>query len=174
VTLRRTFPTTVGRLWDLWTTKKGLESWWAPDGFSVEVRRLDLRVGGEVEYTMTAVAPEMVAFLSDSGMPRTTVATWVYSEIVPKERLTYAQLVDFVPGVEPYDVTTWVEFRRTPKGVTVVVTEEALHSEEWTLRALEGLKNGLRNLAKLLKPSASARGPSPRNAARSWDRTRGR
>jgi uncharacterized protein YndB with AHSA1/START domain len=33
----------VEDLWDLWTTKKGFESWWGPKGFRVEVRKLELR-----------------------------------------------------------------------------------------------------------------------------------
>ena len=37
IRIERTFATTPERLWDLWTTKEGIESWWAPDGFTVEV-----------------------------------------------------------------------------------------------------------------------------------------
>jgi uncharacterized protein YndB with AHSA1/START domain len=42
-TLQRTYPTTPARIWERWTTPAGIESWWAPDGFSVEVCELDLR-----------------------------------------------------------------------------------------------------------------------------------
>ena len=34
ITFERTFRATVGEVWDLWTTKKGLESWWGPQGFA--------------------------------------------------------------------------------------------------------------------------------------------
>jgi uncharacterized protein YndB with AHSA1/START domain len=39
---------------------EGIESWWAPDGFAVELEKLELEPGGELVYTMTATAPEQV------------------------------------------------------------------------------------------------------------------
>ena len=38
------------------TTKDGIESWWGPGGFTVKVRKLDLRSGGELHYAMIAIA----------------------------------------------------------------------------------------------------------------------
>ena len=48
VTVERTYQARLGELWDLWTTKEGIESWWGPGGFTVKVRKLDLRPGGEL------------------------------------------------------------------------------------------------------------------------------
>jgi uncharacterized protein YndB with AHSA1/START domain len=59
-------------VWALWTTKDGIESWWGPEGFSVTVQHLDLRPGGELRYTMTATAPDQVAFMRQAGMPLAT------------------------------------------------------------------------------------------------------
>jgi uncharacterized protein YndB with AHSA1/START domain len=64
--IERTYPTTAGKVWDLWTTPEGFESWWAPDGFTVEVEKLELEPGGELVYTMTATAPEQVGFMRKS------------------------------------------------------------------------------------------------------------
>jgi uncharacterized protein YndB with AHSA1/START domain len=30
ITLERTYPSPIEDVWDLWTTKDGIESWWAP------------------------------------------------------------------------------------------------------------------------------------------------
>jgi uncharacterized protein YndB with AHSA1/START domain len=57
ITLERIYSAPIQQVWDLWTTKEGIESWWGPDGFTVKVRKLDLRPGGELHYAMTAVAP---------------------------------------------------------------------------------------------------------------------
>ena len=57
ITLERTYKASLQDVWDLWTTKEGIESWWGPDGFSVKVRKLDLRPGGELHYALTATAP---------------------------------------------------------------------------------------------------------------------
>jgi uncharacterized protein YndB with AHSA1/START domain len=45
ITLERTVPAPLAEVWQLWTTKSGIESWWSPDGFAIEVRELDLRRG---------------------------------------------------------------------------------------------------------------------------------
>ena len=58
VRLERTFIAAIEQVWELWTTKDGIESWWGPDGFEVKVRKLDFRPGGELLYDMTAIAPD--------------------------------------------------------------------------------------------------------------------
>jgi uncharacterized protein YndB with AHSA1/START domain len=55
ITLERVYRADVQDVWDLWTTKDGIESWWGPGGFAVTVRKLDLRPGGELLYAMTAI-----------------------------------------------------------------------------------------------------------------------
>ena len=48
IRLERRYEAAVEDLWFLWTTKEGFESWWGPEGFRVEVHKLDLRVGGDL------------------------------------------------------------------------------------------------------------------------------
>ena len=43
ITLERVYCAELQDVWDLWTTKDGIESWWGPGGFTVVVRKLDLR-----------------------------------------------------------------------------------------------------------------------------------
>ena len=73
--------------------------------------KLDLRVGGELHYAMIAAAPEMVEFMKSQGMPTSHEARVKYTEITPKTRLAYQNLVDFVPGVKSYHVGTVVELK---------------------------------------------------------------
>jgi uncharacterized protein YndB with AHSA1/START domain len=150
ITLERTYTASLQEVWDLWTTKDGLESWWGPDGFHVEVRRLDLRPGGELRYAMIASSPEMVAYMEKEGLPVTTEALVTYTEIVPPTRLVYTHLTDFIPGVEPYDVETVVELSQHQQQVKMVVTFDALHDEEWTQRATMGWESELGKLERLL------------------------
>src|SRR5207244_3753544 len=65
--LEHTYATTLEELWELWTTAAGIESWWAPDGFTVAVEKIDPRPGGDLIYTMTATAPEQIAFMQSAG-----------------------------------------------------------------------------------------------------------
>ena len=150
VTLERSFNAAIEEVWELWTTKEGIESWWGPEGFSVEVRRLDLRPGGELLYAMTATAPEQIEFMKKAGMPLTTESRATYIEVARHRRLAYRQQADFIPNVRPYDVETSVEFEAGPTGVRIVLTFDAMHDEEWTKRAVMGNESQLRRLERLL------------------------
>ena len=87
ITIERNYAVTVEAVWALWTTERGIESWWGPDGFSVTVKHLDLRVGGELLYTMTATAPDQVEFMKQAGMPTATDVSIVYTAIEPLRRV---------------------------------------------------------------------------------------
>src|SRR5450755_898466 len=110
LTIERTYKACIEDVWSLWTTKQGIESWWGPAGFSTKVLKLDLRAGGELRYTMTATAPAQVEFMAKAGMSLTNEGRITYTEVVNQRRLGYMHLADFIPGVEPYDVATLVEF----------------------------------------------------------------
>jgi len=150
ITMERTFSSPIEDVWALWTTKEGIESWWGPPGFSVTVRAIDLRPGGELRYAMIARTPEMVAFMKGEGMPTTTENRAVYAEVDPPRRLRYRHDADFIPGVEPYEVDTLVELHQTPAGVHMVLSFDAMHTDEWTQRAVMGWELELGQLAAVL------------------------
>lgn len=150
ITMERAYHAPLEDVWELWTTKEGIESWWGPEGFSTTVRELELRPGGAMRYAMTATAPAQVEFMKRAGMPLTTEARVTYTEVVPRRRLGYVHLADFVPGVEPYDVATVVEFHEGPEGVRMVLTFDAMHDETWTQRAVMGWESQLGRLAQVL------------------------
>jgi uncharacterized protein YndB with AHSA1/START domain len=150
ISLERIYHAGVRDVWDLWTTKEGIESWWGPGGFAVTVRKLDLRPGGELVYAMTAIDPPQVEFMKKAGMPLSHDARITFTEIVPRRRLAYVHLADFIPGVDPYDVSTVVELHPTARGVRMVLTFDAMHDEEWTRRATMGWESELGKLEALL------------------------
>ncbi len=150
ITLERVYDADLQDVWDLWTTKEGIESWWGPGGFAVTVRTLDLRPGGLLLYAMTAIDPPQVEFMKKAGMPLTTEARITFTEVVPTRRLAYVHLADFIPGVEPYDVATVVELAPTPQGIRMTLTFDAMHSDEWTQRAVMGWESELGKLAALV------------------------
>jgi uncharacterized protein YndB with AHSA1/START domain len=150
VTLERTFTASIEEVWDLWTTKEGLESWWGPDGFAVKVLRLDLRPGGELLYTMTAVASDQIEFMKNAGMPLTTETRVTFTEVVPPQRLAYTTLADFIPGVEPYPAATAVELFQNGDSVRLILTQDAMHDEHWTQMAVMGWNSELDKLARVL------------------------
>lgn len=157
MTLERTYAADVQDVWDLWTTKDGIESWWGPGGFRVTVRSLDLRPGGELRYAMTAVEPAQVAFMQQAGMPLTQECRITFLDVQPRRRLEYVHLADFIPGVDPYDVTHTVELLATPGRVRMVLTFDAMHAEEWTARATMGWESELGTLGVALERLAERR-----------------
>jgi uncharacterized protein YndB with AHSA1/START domain len=150
IEIERTYPAAAERVWQLWTTPAGIESWWAPEGFSVTVEQLDLEPGGELRYTMTATAPATVEFMEQAGMPLSTASRKTFTEIDEPRRLAYSSLVDFVPGVEPYEQLTVVDLEPVGDGTHVVMRMEPLHDDVWTERLVAGRTNELDNRADRL------------------------
>jgi uncharacterized protein YndB with AHSA1/START domain len=150
-TLERTFQASLEDVWDLWTTKEGIESWWGPEGFTTKVRKLDVRQGGAFEYAMTATDPAQVEGMKAAGLPLTSVARATYTEVTPRRRLAYTTVADFVPGVAPYDVATLVEMHAGPRDVRMVVTQDAMHDAHWTRMAKMGLTQQIDKLARALQ-----------------------
>jgi uncharacterized protein YndB with AHSA1/START domain len=146
----RTFQASPEEVWELWTTKDGIESWWGPEGFSVTVRSLDLRPGGDLRYSMSAVRAAEIEFMVKAGMPVTTEHRRIFTEVSPARRLAYRESVDFVPGVEPYDVHVEVDFTPVADGVRIVVTFDPMHDDRWTEMARLGRESELDRLAKVL------------------------
>ncbi|WP_040812313.1 SRPBCC family protein [Nocardia concava] len=155
IRIEHDYPTTAQTIWDLWTTAAGIEKWWAPDGFTVHVDRLDLRPGGELVYTMTATAPEQIEFMRSVGMPLSTESRKTFTEVDGPNRLAYTSLADFIPGVEPYEFLTTVDLEPTDAGVRVVMTVDAMHDDVWTERLQQGRANELANLAAVVSGDPS-------------------
>jgi uncharacterized protein YndB with AHSA1/START domain len=148
--LERTIDAPPSRVWELWTTAAGIERWWAPDGFRTDVQKLELRPEGALVYTMTATAPEQIAFMEQHGMPLATTSRKTFTEVQESSRLAYRSLVDFVPDHESYEHLTVVELTANAEGTKVTMDVEALHDEVWTERLLAGRANELDNLAALV------------------------
>ncbi|HYM39380.1 MAG TPA: SRPBCC domain-containing protein [Thermoplasmata archaeon] len=155
-TIERTFKAPVERMWALWTTKEGVESWWGPEGFTTTVRRLDLRPGGTFDYKMQATAPEQIEALKELGMPTTSEAHNVFTEVTPPTRLALRTRIDFIPDVAPYEITTQVDFLPVRGGTKVVFTSSKMHSAQWEELARQGQLSQLDKLARVLGSEAGA------------------
>ncbi|MEP7105862.1 MAG: SRPBCC domain-containing protein [Chloroflexota bacterium] len=150
VTLERTFEARLEDVWELWTTREGIESWWGPEGFRVEVRALDLRPGGYLDYAMTATEADQIDFLKKAGMPISTEHRNTFTEVDAQRRLVYTSSVDFVPGVSPYEVTTSVELEEKDGGVRLLLTLDAMHDAHWTGLMKAGWESELGKLGGVL------------------------
>ena len=149
--MERTYRASVEELWEMWTTKEGFESWWPPEGSRTKVLTIEACPNGRLHYEMIAETPEMVAVMKELGLPASHVERARFSEFRPLERLVLAIMMDFLPGVAPYEGTLTVDFFPSGEWVRMVVTLSPMHDEEFTKMASEGLASQFRNLDKLFQ-----------------------
>jgi uncharacterized protein YndB with AHSA1/START domain len=150
LTMTRRFRAPLAQLWALWTTAKGIESWWGPPGFAVTVQSIDLRPGGQLHYTMVAQQPEMITFMKANGMATETPCQVTYTEVSPLQRLAYENLVDFVPGVAPYSTALAVDFSTQGDLAEMQLTFQRMHDAEWDTRQRMGWEQELGKLTPIL------------------------
>ncbi|GLQ09088.1 hypothetical protein GCM10007913_10200 [Devosia yakushimensis] len=143
IRLERVYDASVDDVWALWTTREGLEQWFAPEGMRFEVSALELRVGGAFDHVMTAVGAEQVAYMAKVNGPVTARVSGRFVEIVPHRRLRIRFDIDFVPGVEPYPYDMMVELHAEAGRVRMVLTADRHPDPEMTRGAIIGLTSQL-------------------------------
>jgi uncharacterized protein YndB with AHSA1/START domain len=149
--LERTYDAPAKLVWELCTTAAGLEEWFAPDGFESRVSELELRPGGRLLYTMTATAPEKVAFMRNTGNPLSTEVRKTFTEVAAPTRLAYLSLIDFVPDHEPYEHLTTIDIEPAGGRTNVLMTVDPLHDETWTRQHRAHRRNELDNLEAAIR-----------------------
>jgi len=82
IVIERTFEAPVDFIWRMWTQPELFKSWYGPQGMSVPVAEMDVRVGGKRLFCMERQTP-------NGGMKMWL--TGEYIEIVPNKRLVYTE-----------------------------------------------------------------------------------
>jgi len=149
--LERRFNAPADLIWELLTTAAALDEWFAPDGFETRVSELELRPGGQLRYTMTATAPEQVAFMENTGNPHSTEFRKTFTEVASPTRLAYLTPIDFVPNHEPYEHLTTIDIEPAGDHTNVVMTVDPLHDQSWTQQHRAHRANELDNLEKAIR-----------------------
>jgi len=80
VVIERTFEASANLVWQMWTDPEHFKQWYGPQGFSVPVAEIDLRVGGKRLICMAS---------PDGSMKMWTAGEHI--EIIPTERLVYTE-----------------------------------------------------------------------------------
>lgn len=143
IRFERIYTASIEDVWWLWTTREGLEKWFAPEGMHVEVSALELRVGGAFEHVMTAVGAEQVAYFTDRDRPPAARVSARFVEIVPHRRLRIRFDIDFVPGVQPYPYDMLVELHAEGGRVRMTLTADRHPDPDMTRGAVLGLTSQL-------------------------------
>jgi uncharacterized protein YndB with AHSA1/START domain len=116
IVLARTYRVPVAKLWALWTTKDGFESWWGPEGFRVEVEVIEARLGGALVYDMIAETAEALA----TGCAPSQRSRSRFVDFQMHERLKLVDLTN--TGAPIRDQAVEVAFHTAGGRTTMVVT----------------------------------------------------
>jgi uncharacterized protein YndB with AHSA1/START domain len=146
--IERTYRTRVEELWRLWTTKEGFESWWGSEGSRVEVHTIEPREGGALHYDMIAVAPADLATRNQLRLAPSSSVRARFTEVKLHQRLILSHVIDFVPGVKPYEQIIAVDFFPGGDMVRMVTTIEPLHNEEFTQTSIRVFTSQLEMLER--------------------------
>jgi uncharacterized protein YndB with AHSA1/START domain len=82
VVITRSFDAPVDLVWHMWTDPEHFKAWYGPDGATIPVAKMDVRVGGRRLVCMEMPSP--------SG-PMQMWFTGEYREVVQHERLVYTE-----------------------------------------------------------------------------------
>ncbi|MFT7518602.1 MAG: hypothetical protein ACI9MC_000734 [Kiritimatiellia bacterium] len=141
--IERTWDAPMALIWELWTSAEGLESWWGPNGFTVEVHELDVRPGGSFRYTMRATGPEMIERMTTHGRPLSHSVTSTFSEVDAPRKLAWSA------PFGPETLSTTVVFSQAPVGVKMVLTLQSTKAGTTAGPAM-GWKSSLERFAQRL------------------------
>lgn len=95
---------------------------------------------------MIADAPEHIEAMKRMGRPTSHQTRGRFVELRPHTRLAITHVIDFLPGVRPYDNTITVEFFPSGADVRMVVTLEPMHNDEFTRMSAMGFTSQLGKL----------------------------
>jgi uncharacterized protein YndB with AHSA1/START domain len=82
VTIERHFAAPVDLIWQMWTEPEHFAAWYGPDGATIPVAKMDVRVGGTRLVSMEVPTPDG---------PMRMWFTGEYREVVENERLVYTE-----------------------------------------------------------------------------------
>ena len=144
----------IAALWPLWATKEGLESWWAPAGFVLAVKNLDVRVGGRIDFVYAEAStvgdPEWRKEFERHGIPPTFTAQGTFLDVARPTRLAFRQFVDYGPKSHPQEFRMRAAFRGEGSITHVALSAEAPPTRHWTLLGKQNLVGQLNRLEKAL------------------------
>ena len=82
VVIARSFDAPVDLVWQMWTDPEHFKAWYGPDGATIPVAKMDVRVGGKRLVCMEMPSP---------NGPMQMWFTGEYREVVERERLVYTE-----------------------------------------------------------------------------------
>lgn len=135
--LERLIPTSPESLFALWVEPEQITRWWAPDGYTAVVDRLEVRPGGRWRIILRDLTG---AKLAVGG---------VFHAVEPSRRLAFSWAWEEGEGKRGGKTEVTVSFEPAPGGTRLVLSHQNFNSEDARERHLTGWSAGLERLMKL-------------------------
>ena len=121
VVIERTYEAPVELIWKLWTEPEHFKAWYGPEGASIPVAKMDLRVGGQRLISMEAQTP---------NGPMQMWFTGEYRALDEHQLLVYTEAVSDGNGNAMSDITeVRVEFEDLGERTRLVLTHVGIPAE---------------------------------------------
>jgi uncharacterized protein YndB with AHSA1/START domain len=149
--LKRVFDAPIERVWKAMTDPQQVMRWWGPAGFSSPSCKMDLRVGGMALFCMRSPSGEDI------------YTSWVFTKIVPMERIEFIQnhadkdgnsmhpSAIGAPDDFPQDVRNVLAFRAVGNKTEITITQFGFPEGPTREFAVMGLNESLDKLAECLR-----------------------
>jgi len=137
VIIERSFDAPVDLIWQMWTDPAHFAAWYGPDGASISIAKMDVRVGGTRLVCVQMQTP---------NGPMQMWFTGEYREVVPNERLVYTEsmsdengkVLTGLPEGHPTTTEVRVELEDLGGRTKVVMTHAGIPSDSpgavgWTM-----------------------------------------
>ena len=136
ISISRLFNAPVDLVWEVWTNPDHIKNWWGPDGFTNTIQLMDVKKGGEWNFTMHG--PDGTDYKNKS----------IFREIVKFKKLVYEHVsspkflatVEFESQGEKTFIKWHMLFESKEQFIQVVKT----------FKADEGLKQNIEKLNNYL------------------------
>ena len=148
VVIERIFDAPIDLIWQMWTQPEHLKNWYGPQGFSIPVAEMDVRVGGKRLICMEMHTPDRTMKIWTTGE---------FTELNPYTRLAYTDspsdehgnLVIMDGDEQPLITVVTVVFESLDGRTKMVTTHAGLPANDQG--ASEGWKQAVAKLADYIE-----------------------
>ena len=141
VVIERTFDAPVQLIWQMWTDPQHFAAWYGPDGATIPVAKMDVRVGGERLVSIEVQTPNGPLQMWFTGDYREVVDNQrlVYTEAMSDEHGTVLSPADIgMPDGHPTTTEIHVELEVVDGGTKMVMTHLGIPTDSpgaagWTM-----------------------------------------
>ena len=125
VVIERSFDAPVELIWQMWTVPEHFKAWYGPDGATIPVARMDVRVGGTRLVCLEVSSPHGPMQMWFAGEYREVIENQrlVYTESISDEHGNVAPAPDApMPGSHPTTTEVRVELENAGGRTKMVLT----------------------------------------------------